>query len=155
MQRLIMCFYASWQSALVVCRCVHVWMAWMVWDYFHPLQLAFSIFLWCHSIVYCELPVCADMRQWVVCRVIECVVSGDKKMLCVCVCVRVRACVCMCVCVCVLVWGYFCSFSIIAKMVACLTSEYMQCRNWCQPFQAVSHPLSLCKQLDLCTLLVP
>ena len=39
------------------------------------------------------------------CRVIECVVSGDKKMLCVCVCVRVRACVCMCVCVCVCWFG--------------------------------------------------
>ena len=36
------------------------------------------------------------------CRVIECVVSGDKKnvvRVCVCVCVRVCACVCVCVCV--------------------------------------------------------
>ena len=67
--------------------------------------------------------------QWVVCRVIECVVSGDKKnvvRVCVCVCVRVCACVCVCVCVGL---GIFLQFSIIAKMVACLTSEYMQCRN--------------------------
>ena len=159
-----MCFYTSWQSTLAVCRCVHVWMAWMVWDYFHPLQLAFSIFLWCHSIVYCE-PVCADMRQWVVCRVIECVVSGDKKnVVRVCVCVCVRVCACVCVCVCVLVWGYFCSFSIIAKMVACLTSVYMTLPTMQELMSAISSSIppsvekairSLCKQLDLCTLLVP